>query len=259
MQSRPLRPFGVTLLASLAIIIGLVGLFAGVALVSLSASFNGAGGQFGSVVGQIGTVLGSAIVVFSLLWLLVGWGFATGKGWAWFLGMIYTIISLLLALGSVLFTPGGGVFGMIVWGLMLYYLTRPGVKAFFGKGHYPTLYPIVSGYPPAPIPGPTYISVNPAPVIVNPPITSQAAQAQNNNQASSSALSPTSVPPGTTVKAIVLNPLAKESSIPFNEVTKKASVNSSNEPTTRALVNCPRCGNRLASGASYCTACGAHV
>jgi hypothetical protein len=240
--------------------IGLVGLFAGVVLVSLSTSFVGTSGQFGSAIGQLTGVVGSVIVIFSLLWLLVGWGFATGKGWAWILGMIYTIISFLLAIGSLVFSPGGGIFGCIIWGLMLYYLTRPGVKAFFGKGYYPTTFPIASGYPTtgipgSTVPGPTYITVNHSPVIVNPPPTGN-----TSSSVSQSSTSPTAVPPGTTVKAIVLNPLAKESSIPFDEATKKVSRTSGTEPTVRTtLTNCPRCGHKLGSGASYCTSCGTHV
>src|SRR2546427_10452870 len=52
--------------------------------------------------------------------------------------MIFSILSLLGAIGAL--TIGlitGGVGGVIFWGLMLYYLTRAHVKAFFGKSGLP--------------------------------------------------------------------------------------------------------------------------
>lgn len=238
MQPRPSRPFGVTLLAILAIIIGIVGVLASLAIFALSA-FVASTGAFGSVIGGIGTIIGSVVLVFSLLWLLVGWGFAAGKGWAWILGMIYTVISLILAVGALIINPGGGILGVLIWGLMLYYLTRPGVKAFFGKAGFPTAYPtypIASGYAP----------ISP-PATYNPPPSYNPAPAP----------SPTAVSPGTTVQAIVLNPLAKESSIPLAEATSSPS--SSPSTGNRALVSCPHCGSRLSMGSNRCSACGASI
>jgi hypothetical protein len=175
-------------------------------------------------------------MIFSLIWLLVGWGFASGKGWAWILGMIYTVISFVIAIGSLVINSGGGVLGILIWGLMLYYLTRPGVKTYFGKGGFPSAYPIVSGYAPAP---PMY-SIPPA-GYQPPPASSK---------------SPTAVPPGTTTQAIVLNPLAKEKSIPLAEAT---ATSQSTSAGGTLLVSCPNCGSRLSMGSNKCSACGANI
>lgn len=49
--------------------------------------------------------------------------------------MIFGILSLLGAVGALMFgLITGGVGGLIFWGLMMDYLTRTRVKAFFGKG-----------------------------------------------------------------------------------------------------------------------------
>lgn len=233
MQPRPSRPFGVTLLAVLAIIIGIIGVFGSVVIFALSAV---AGSFLGAAIAGIGVIIGSFVMIFSLVWLLVGWGFASGKGWAWMLGMIYTVVSFVIAIGSLVFNPGGGVLGILIWGLMLYYLTRPGVKSYFGKGRFPSAYPIVSGYASSP---PTY---NVPPMSYQPPPASYKSH--------------TALPPGTTTQAIVLNPLAKEKSIPLAEASAMSQQTSAGGPV---LVSCPNCGSRLSIGSNKCSACGASI
>lgn len=232
MQPRPSRPFGVTLLALLAIVVGIIGVFGSLVIFALSAV---AGSFLGATIAGIGVIIGSFVMIFSLIWLLVGWGFASGKGWAWILGMIYTVISFVIAIGSLVINPGGGVLGILIWGLMLYYLTRPGVKTYFGKRGFPSAYPIVSGYAPSP---PTY---NVPPMNYQPPPSYK---------------SPTALPPGTTTQAIVLNPLAKEKSIPLAEAMATSQQSSAGGPV---LVSCPNCGSRLSMGSNKCSACGASI
>jgi hypothetical protein len=92
----------------------------------------------GSLLGTFGLIIGAVVLFFSIIWLATGAGFLHGRGWSWTLGMIFSILSLLGAIGAL--TIGlitGGVGGLVFWGLMLYYLTRTHVKAFFGKGGLP--------------------------------------------------------------------------------------------------------------------------
>src|SRR5207247_8835674 len=76
------------------------------------------------------------VLLFVSLCLLAACvGFLHGKGWCWTLGMIFSILSVLGAVGAL--TLGlitGGIVGIFFWSLMIYYLTRTHVKAFFGKG-----------------------------------------------------------------------------------------------------------------------------
>ncbi|HZY94299.1 MAG TPA: zinc ribbon domain-containing protein [Candidatus Bathyarchaeia archaeon] len=234
------RPFGVTLIAILAILIGIVGVLGSLAIFALSAVVASTG-TLGSALGGIGVIIGGVVLFFSLIWLVVGWGFASGKGWAWIVGMIVTVLSFIFAIGSFMVSPGGGILGVLVWGVMLYYLTRPGVKAFFGKGGAlqmppPTsAYPMGSGYRSLPLES------------YAPPIAPAAPQPP-----------PVSSTPegGIKTQAIVLNPLAKESSVPLSEA---ASPTSSSSIGNSALVSCPHCGSRLSMGSNRCSACGATI
>ncbi len=137
MMQRPSRPAGITILAVLEILIGIVGLLASLVIIGFSALFSTLP-RVGSLLGSIGLVIGGVVLFFSIVWLATGAGFLHGRGWSWTLGMIFSVLSLLGAVGSL--TLGlitGGVVGLIFWGFMLYYLTRTHVKAFFGKGGLP--------------------------------------------------------------------------------------------------------------------------
>ena len=134
MMQRPPRPVGITILAILEILIGVVGLLASLVIIGFSALFSTLP-RVGSLLGAVGLVIGGVVLFFGVIWLAAGVGFLHGRGWSWTLGMIFSALSLLGAIGAL--TIGlvtGGVGGSIFWGLMLYYLTRTHVKAFFGKG-----------------------------------------------------------------------------------------------------------------------------
>src|SRR2546429_5432974 len=137
MTQKPSRPVGITILAVLEILIGIVGLLASLVIIGFSALFATLP-TVGSLIGAVGLVIGGVVLFFSVIWLATGVGFLHGRSWSWTLGMIFSILSLLGAIGAL--TIGlitGGVGGLIFWGLMLYYLTRTHVKAFFGKGGLP--------------------------------------------------------------------------------------------------------------------------
>src|SRR2546425_2873627 len=133
MQKSP-RPIGVTIIAILAILVGVVGLIGGVAIATFSSLFAGIGFGVGDLLATLGLVIAGVVICFGLIWLLTGWGFLEGKGWARTLGMIFSILSLLgtivvAASGSI-----GAIIGVVILILMLYYLFTPPVKAFFRNG-----------------------------------------------------------------------------------------------------------------------------
>jgi hypothetical protein len=133
MQKSP-RPIGVTIIAILAILAGVVGLIGGIAVATFSSLFASIGFGVGGLLATLGFVIAGVVIFFGLIWLLTGWGFLTGKGWARTLGMIFSILSLLgtivvAASGSI-----GGVVGVVILILILYYLFTPPVKAFFTNG-----------------------------------------------------------------------------------------------------------------------------
>ncbi len=143
MQQKPPRPTGVTILAVLAILGGIGGLAFGGLLLAASAivstlnrttypqltSYNLTSGTIAALLG----IFGAVILILGLLDLALGIGFLRGKGWAWTLGMIVAVINIVFAIPSIFFFGSGSAFSLIISIIILYYLTRTRVKAFFGK------------------------------------------------------------------------------------------------------------------------------
>ncbi len=148
MQSqKPPRPLGVTIIAILAILGGILGLLAGLLIVGVSTLFASAFAAAGGVLAGLGVVIGGVFIVVSVIWLAAGFGLLNGKGWAWALEML---VNVLLLIGAIAFTALGNyssIGGVVVPGLMIWYLTRTRVKAFFGKASWsptPTFTPAPS-------------------------------------------------------------------------------------------------------------------
>jgi len=232
MMQRPSRPAGVTILAILEILIGIAGLLISLAIIGLSALAT-AIPTIGSIVGTIGLVIGGIALFFSMIWFATGVGFLHGRGWAWTLGMVFSVLSLLgavaaLAIGVIT----GAIVGIFFWSLMIYYLTRNHVKVFFGKGSlpfnqsYPVAYPSRPGFP----------------------------QQQFATSIPSYASSMPPVLPTTPTLQIV------GSSTPTSQVANSPNGGGSGSATgPKALVSCPYCGSRLTLGSPKCLICGATV
>lgn len=75
---------------------------------------------------------GIVLIIAGLIELVISWGLWTGKGWAWWLGVIFTGLGLLFALVSIVSGNLGGIVSLIIDGLILYYFFKPHVKQFFG-------------------------------------------------------------------------------------------------------------------------------
>jgi len=146
MMQKPPRPIGITLLAIVQILIGVLGLLASLAIIGVAALFSTLP-QVGSLISTVGIVIGGVFLFFSLIWLATGVGFLHGRGWAWTLGMIFTVLSILGA-AYVAFTglyQAG--YALVFWIIMVIYLTRSHVKVFFGKGTIPTYMPAMNMQP----------------------------------------------------------------------------------------------------------------
>jgi len=113
------RPLGITILAILAAIGGVVYLLAFLAAMGLG---------FG-LVGIISLVLALAYLGFAY----GGW---TLQPWGWTLGVAIAAAGVLWAL-YLLIQPGGSIISLIISvaisGVILYYLYQPDVKAAFGR------------------------------------------------------------------------------------------------------------------------------
>ena len=230
MIPRPSRPHVITILAVLETLIGIVGLLASFAIIGFSAFFSTLP-RVGSLIGNNGVIIGGVVLFFSLVWFATGVGFLHGRSWSWTLGMIFSILSLLGAVGAL--TIGlitGGVGGLIFWGLMLYYLTRTHVKTFFGK----------SGLPPSPIYGLPY-SLGPQ---VNRPQVATDNVGDGQPSEGVTLLPLPRVPQGAPTTITVTD---SGSSVP----TSPNSFSSVKTPV------CPYCHSTLPMGTRKCLTCGA--
>ena len=152
------RPTGVTIVAILTIIGGLVLLFSGVALIALGAlipslvSNNTTNSPFShasaQLLGIIAAAIGSVLLAVGIGYLVMFYGLLKGKGWAWTITIVLLIIGIAIhiastAFGSVFTTSlhnnngnsgiVGAIIGIAIDIVILYYLYRPHVKAYFGK------------------------------------------------------------------------------------------------------------------------------
>jgi hypothetical protein len=146
MMQKPPRPIGITILGIIEILIGLLGFLVSVAIIGVSALFSTLP-TVGTLISTVGVVVGGIFLFFSPVWLATGVGFLHGRGWAWTLGMIFTVLSILGAAFvafSGLYQAG---YALGFWVLMIFYLTRSRVKAFFGKGTLPTYMPAMNLQP----------------------------------------------------------------------------------------------------------------
>lgn len=122
------RPFGVTVLAILEIIGGLI-------LMGTGIIFFGAAGMVGVVpfagwaFAWMFIAVAIVLVILGLFAFVIAYGLWTGKGWAWTLALVLSIIGIIIGI----FSLPGGIITIIINAIIIYYLTRPHVKAFFGK------------------------------------------------------------------------------------------------------------------------------
>lgn len=104
----------------------------------------------GPIFGEILLVIGFAILIIGIGYLVVSYGLLKGKGWAWKITLVLTILSIAVQIISGItnsvFTASitndgislatgfmGQIIEIAINIIILYYLYRPNVKAFFGK------------------------------------------------------------------------------------------------------------------------------
>jgi hypothetical protein len=126
------RPTGVTILAVLAIIGGVLALIGGIGVMALggAAAAGGAG-----AVGGLAIIGGIILLVAGAVNLAFGIGAWTLKPWAWTLGVAAQGLSLLVVVLNVVGgSPiGGQIVSIVISGIILYYLFTPTVKQAFGR------------------------------------------------------------------------------------------------------------------------------
>ena len=143
------RPTGVTILAVLQIIaaiillIGALGMFVVSAVSGIEEVKDAIGEEAPDWVVENATVffgvLGGVFLILALVGFVLGYGYLKGIGWAWTLGIIFAVLSIISEIINPIIDRSvdtfiGSIIGIIIPLIIIYYLTRPHVKAFFGKG-----------------------------------------------------------------------------------------------------------------------------
>ncbi|HEY9399061.1 MAG TPA: hypothetical protein VIP29_04095 [Nitrososphaeraceae archaeon] len=126
MQTGRSRPLGVTIVAILMIIEGIFLIFGGIAGVAV-------GGIIAEELGIAIIAASSVGLALGIAGLFIAWGLITGKGWAWIITIIITIIMAIVNIISIASGRYEHIFGLIINGVILYYMYRPQVKGYFGR------------------------------------------------------------------------------------------------------------------------------
>ena len=122
------RPFGVTIIAILALISGLFGL-CWPSLVFMGSTL------LGPIFGTVGVIAGFFLIVGPVLQLIFAYGAFNLRSWAWYLGLIATGVTVI---GVIINLFGGASIWSAVWGsflsiIIFIYLLTPNVRQAFGK------------------------------------------------------------------------------------------------------------------------------
>jgi hypothetical protein len=128
------RPTGVTVLAVLAAIGGVLGIIGGIALAGIGSL---AFGLVGSAdLGSLAFVVGGAQLVVGALYLAFAIGAWGGRPWAWATGIVVALANIVLPIIWVIIgasTIPSVAVSIVIAAVILYYLNQPNVKRFFGR------------------------------------------------------------------------------------------------------------------------------
>jgi hypothetical protein len=86
-----------------------------------------------SLLGGIGIAFGIGLLAISIASFVVAYGLLEGLGWAWTVTVILSITSIVFNVISIATGNIVAIISIIISGIILYYLYRPHVKAYFGK------------------------------------------------------------------------------------------------------------------------------
>jgi hypothetical protein len=134
------RPTGVTIIAILNIIGGIIMVVGGLVLVAAGSILptlsmdNQLSGLPQQLIGPGAIAIGIVTIILGILSFVVAYGLLKGLGWAWTLTIVLSIVSIVLNAISIASGNFGGIISIVISAVILYYLYRPHVKAYFGKG-----------------------------------------------------------------------------------------------------------------------------
>ena len=136
------RPRGITIAAAVNVIGGLAGLMFGIGFILqdavLQSTFDlprqNLSADQASMPG-FGIALGAGFVPLAIVSFIVAYGLLKGRRWAWTATILLSVASMVWYAFTVAIIPsnGGRTLGVIIGAANLFFLSRPHVKAYFGK------------------------------------------------------------------------------------------------------------------------------
>jgi hypothetical protein len=140
------RPLGVTIIAILIIIGGIALLIGGLLFIAfagiLSSTENSSNNSIG-IASLISIPLSLGMVILGIIYLVVSYGLLKGKGWAWIITIVVTIIGLIIQIISAIITGlvsssidaalASHFIGIIISGVIIFYLYTPNVRTYFRR------------------------------------------------------------------------------------------------------------------------------
>ena len=128
------RPFGVTLLATLEVILGVLVLLGGLTIVIEGFILSDMLPHVRWFPTRI-TGVGVALLVFAMIDFALAFGLWVGKRWAWIAGLVCAALGIILGILSLFLRPGvGELIALILDLVIIYYLMQPKVQAYYPKG-----------------------------------------------------------------------------------------------------------------------------
>jgi hypothetical protein len=148
LNSNTKRPIGVTIIAILTIIGGIALLIGGLVFIAFGGILSAVSSEGGSTeaadiaaLGMVPMILGIGMVIIGIIYLIVSYGLLKGKGWAWTITIIVMIIGIVIQIISAISTGlltssltsavATHIIGIIISGIIIFYLYRPHVRAYF--------------------------------------------------------------------------------------------------------------------------------
>ncbi len=128
-MSSQIRPVGVTILAILEVVSGILGIVGGAFLLGLAEMI-----VFRVRLEAILMILSLIFMIIGFVQLVMAYGLWTAQGWAWTGTLIFAVIGAIFAVVNM---ARGNIWGLITLILDLaaiFYLNTPKVRSFFGKG-----------------------------------------------------------------------------------------------------------------------------
>ena len=137
------RPTGVTIIAILIIIGGILLLLAGIGGVAVGSLFISS-----QIIGLGFVIIGAIILAVGIGYLVVSYGLLKGKRWSWTITVVLLFIGIAIDVASIiifgyftfnmdtssfLISNSGSIASIIISVIILYYLYRPHIKSYFGK------------------------------------------------------------------------------------------------------------------------------